>query len=155
MAAMADTVRIAEFIDAFGEDPGVLPDGSVRDSTHADWQLVLDALHAVGWPMAVIDSQASPVPREVSTLLAADELPSFFACPITGVKLNFFCSREGPVLFDIDLREIVSQEALDALCEAIRLIGRSTGRNVALSHEGSELEVLTFDFSTECFELYR
>jgi hypothetical protein len=149
-------VRVADFIDAFGEDPGDLPDGVVLNSSHADWQPLLDALHAARWPMVLNGAESLPVPREVPTLLATDEFRTFFVYPVSAVGMNFLCTREGPVRFDIDLREIVTQEALNGLCEAIRLIGLSTEKDVVVTHEGfSRAPVLTFDASTDRFALHR
>ena len=94
---MTGTVRVADFIDAFGEDPGDLPDGVVLNSSHADWQPLLDALHAAGWPMVLNGAESSPVPREIPTLLATDEFRTFFVYPVSAVGVNFLCTREGPV----------------------------------------------------------
>jgi hypothetical protein len=153
---MSDTVWISDFIDAFGEDPLILPDGEVRNSSHADWQPVLDVLHASGWTMAMNGaSRGSQVPSEVARLMATEELPSFSVVPVSGVTLNFFCSRKGPVLFDIDLREMISQGALDGICDAMRLIGTSTRKDVALAPGGLQIDVLTFDSSTASFALHR
>lgn len=144
-------IRVDDFLRAFGEDPGVLPDGEVRGSTEADWQPVLDALHAAGWQVA-FSSENSLMPRDASTLLAIGENRTFFACPLPGVQLNFFPGSA--VAFDIDLREIVDQESLDAVCQAIRLLGLATGKSVNLVHEGSDVVVLAFDPSNGAFDLH-
>ncbi len=51
------------------------------------------------------------------------------------VQVNFFLGDE--VLFDVDLRELEDQSALDALCEVLVLLGRSLRKPVTLSHEGN------------------
>lgn len=69
------------------------------------------------------------------------------------VQVNFFPGGE-EILFDIDLREITSQEALDALASVISQLGCALDLPVALSSEGDfEDVVIRYDPTSGEFSL--
>jgi hypothetical protein len=68
------------------------------------------------------------------------------------VQVNFFLSDD--VLFDVDLRKVEDQVALDAVCELVAVLGRSPERPVTISHEGNFDDVVVrYEPGTDKFTL--
>ncbi|GAA1527497.1 hypothetical protein BJ978_001435 [Agromyces terreus] len=131
---MKSVVSLADFKAAFGGDfAGPLPDGQVLGSSQSDWPAVMRAIARTGWNVAWNRDGGNV---EFGQLHDPDRRHDSFAVrPMPNVQVNFFLGDE--VLFDVDLRELEDQSALDALCEVLVLLGRSLRKPVTLSHEGN------------------
>lgn len=139
----------ARFHEAFGEDPGVLPDGEVLGSTENDWDAVFKMLHHSGWKLTTSDEH-SPLPPNRHGLA---EFESFAVWPGDGVRINFFPGPDA-VIFDIDLRELVNQATVDGLAHLMRKLGTTLGRDVVIRDEGSSgAPVLRYTTATDQFSL--
>ena len=103
----------------FDLERGSLPDGSVTGTGPEDWPVLFDLVRARGWVVQDIDStelhQISPVP---------------------GLNINFFRRDGAGILFDVDLREVSSQQQLDDFCRFLADLGRTFGKDVRLVPEG-------------------
>ena len=64
----------------------------------------------------------------------------FAVHPVPSVRLNFFAGPE--VLFDIDLREIVTDHALTNVFAVLTRLGTACGTPVYLSSEGDWNDVI-------------
>jgi hypothetical protein len=121
------------FKAAFGVLACPLPDGQVLGSSQSDWPEVVRAIARSGWTATWNPDRRS---LELGDLYDSDRRHQSFAVrPTPAIRVNFFVQDE--VLFDIDLRELEEQVALDAVCEVVALLGRSLGKPVTLSHEGN------------------
>lgn len=120
-----------------------LPDGVIEDTDIDDWQSVLDLAQTSGWRVGSHDGTSG---RSMSArrLLGDEELHTVALWPQPNVQINLFLNNESEVLFDFDTREIDDQKSLDTLCEFIRAIGRTVGKPVAVTHEGSRLLLLRY-----------
>ncbi|MDQ0028777.1 hypothetical protein [Arthrobacter bambusae] len=139
----------ARFREAFGDDPGVLPDGEVLGSTEHEWDAVFTMLHRSGWKLTTSDGH-SPLPPNRHGLA---ELESFAVWPVNGIRINFF---PGPhaVIFDLDLRELVNQATVDGLAHLMRKLGTTLRRDVVIREEGSSgAPVLRYTTATDQFSL--
>ncbi|WP_234751136.1 hypothetical protein [Arthrobacter ramosus] len=139
----------AHFRRAFGEDPGVLPDGEVLGSTEHDWDAVFAMLHRSGWKLTTSDGH-SPLPHNRRGLA---ELESFAVWPVDGVRVNFFPVPDA-VFFDVDLRELVNQTTVDGLAHLMRKLGTTLRRDVVIREEGAGgAPVLRYTVATDQFSL--
>ncbi|WP_247043732.1 hypothetical protein [Arthrobacter rhizosphaerae] len=139
----------ARFREAFGDDPGVLPDGEVLRSTEHDWDAVFTMLHQSAWKLTTSDGR-SPLPPNRHGLA---EFESFAVWPVDGVRINFFPGPDA-VIFDIDLRELVNQARVDGLAHLMRKLGTTLGRDVVIRDEGSSgAPVLRYTTATDQFLL--
>jgi hypothetical protein len=131
---------LADFQAAFrtATGAGVLPDGEVLGSSREDWPAVLAVLEGLGasaiWSDGTAEATASSLldPMRDGGVLAVWPLP--------GMRLNFFAGPE--VLFDVDLRELVSEEALGRLLDVIAGIGVACAKPVVLSSEGDRNDIV-------------
>lgn len=126
-------VDYERFVESFGSDPGVLPDGKVLGATQEDWGAVFATLRSSGWEVRVGPDKLPLPAGSADPPLGVD----FTVWPTPAVQINFFYNPEG-VFFDIDLREFVNQAAGDALTDLMRSLGTSTGKDVVILYEGSE-----------------
>ena len=139
----------ARFHDAFGDDPGVLPDGEVLGSTEHDWDAVFTMLHHSGWKLTTSDGH-SPLPPNRHGLA---ELESFAVWPVDGIRINFFPGPDA-VIFDVDLRELVDQASVDGLARVMRKLGTTLRRDVVIREEGAGgAPVLRYTTATDQFSL--
>lgn len=139
----------ARFRDAFGADPGVLPDGEVLGSEEHDWDAVFTMLHDSGWKLTTSDGH-SPLPPNRHGLAEGE---SFAVWPADAVRVNFFPGPDA-VIFDVDLRELVDQAAVDGLAGVIRKLGMTLRRDVVIRQEGAgDPPVLRYTTATDQFSL--
>lgn len=122
----------ARFREAFGDDPGVLPDGEVLGSAEHDWDAVFTMLHQSGWKLTTSDGH-SPLPSNRHGLA---ELESFAVWPVDGIRINFFPGPDA-VIFDVVLRELVDQASVDGLARVMRKLGTTLRRDVVIREEGA------------------
>ncbi|MGA1837179.1 hypothetical protein VD659_09635 [Herbiconiux sp. 11R-BC] len=144
---MAREIDVVRFVRLFGDKPMRLPDGDVIGSTGDDWPVVLETMRTAGWRIELYEYELEPdVDGRVGV---ATEHAAVW--PASAVQVNFF-PGDGGVAFDIDLREFTDQRAADGLAALIRLVSRTTGRDIAIREEGSSGEVvLTYSGSTDEF----
>ncbi|SDZ32649.1 hypothetical protein SAMN05216554_3288 [Herbiconiux ginsengi] len=129
---MTSGIDYTRFRAAFGEEPGILPDGEVLGTSEDDWDAVFALLRASGWKVTRRD-HVSPLPP---TWRELPEGESIAVWPAVGVQVNFFPGPE-VVYFDIDLREFVNQAAMDALADLMKRLGDALGGDVIILHEGA------------------
>jgi len=150
MCDLDGVIPLADFKAAFGDLAAPLPDGQVVGSNGSDWPEVLKALEQRGWS-AKGNQDGAPI--EPGDLRDPDRSGASFAVrPTLVVQVNFFLDDE--VVFDIDLREVEDQVALDAVYELVAVLGKSLQRPVTISHEGSFDDVVVrYEPGTDQFTL--
>ena len=137
------------FHAAFGDDPGMLPDGEVLESAEHDWDAVFAMLHRSGWRLTTSDGH-SPLPLNRHGLA---EFESFAVWPVDGVRVNFFPGPDA-VIFDFDLRELVDQARVDGIAHVMRKLGTTLRRDVVIRDEGSNgAPVIRYTTATDQFSL--
>lgn len=148
--AMTRPLLRADLIEAFGEDPGSLPDGVVVGSTPADWVRVFELIDHVGWDVAWNNDGRRVKFSDLDDPKRAREL--FALRPRPGIQINFF-PGDNEIDFDIDLREYADQETVDALCAVIAQLGSVLDKSVVLTHEGGSSDdvVVRYDPTTDEF----
>jgi len=147
MLRFVRTPLVADLLDAFGPDPGRLPDGEAVGSTSDDLPITLEALANAGWTMdPSIETTRENMERGTAATVSV--------FPRADVQVNFFVNW-GYVAFDIDLAQLTDQESVDAVCAVVRVVGGATRKTVVLTHEGSESPVLTYDPVQDAFKLAR
>ncbi|MFB2597475.1 hypothetical protein ACEXQE_06770 [Herbiconiux sp. P17] len=146
---MSSSIDYARFREAFGEEPGILPDGEVLGSSEDDWDAVFAMLRASDWKVTSGD-RISPLPQTRHEIAAGE---SFAVWPVAGVQVNFFPGPE-MVYFDIDLRELVNQAAMDGLTDLMKRLGDTLGRDVVILEEGAgEPPILRYSPASSLFTL--
>jgi hypothetical protein len=146
---MTSDLDWTRFHRAFGDDPGVLPDGEVLGSAEHDWDAVFAMLHRSGWRLTTSDGH-SPLPPNGHGLA---EFESFAVWPVDGVRVNFF-PGPGAVIFDFDLRELVNQARVDGVAHVMRELGTTLRRDVVVRDEGSNgAPVIRYTTATDQFSL--
>lgn len=149
LACMTVLVHADEFRAAFGPDPGVLPDGRIEGSDASDWPLVIQTIKGDGLSATWIEDRSPVSDSDVRDRNRASE--TFAVRLPAGVQVNFF--RGDDVVFDIDLREMISQSAVDAICAFIAHIGTACQKSVVLTPEGGGPAAVRFDSTTGDFTL--
>ena len=137
------------FHRAFGDDPGVLPDGEALGSAEHDWDAVFAMLHHSGWRMTTSDGHSDLPPNRHGFA----ELESVAVWPVDGVRVNFFPGPDA-VIFDIDLRELVNQASVDGVARMMRKLGTTLRRDVVIRDGGSNgVPVICYTTATDQFSL--
>jgi hypothetical protein len=120
------------------EDAGALLDCYVPNTNVDDWQTVVNAVKN-RWPWSYSeDGATTSMPEhmpdvfdrssQVAVLWRVSLTPSVYA------NCHFFDVHE--IEFDLDPREIVGQDALDAFCCFVQTVGRELARSVGVGVEG-------------------
>lgn len=117
----------------------MLPDGLVVGSGRGDWPRIVPVIEESGWDAAWNDDGQKLAIGDLDN--PSQERGSFALRPMSSVQINFFPDSE-EILFDIDLREFTSQDALDALSAVIAGLGSALGLPVVLSSEGDYDDVV-------------
>jgi hypothetical protein len=138
---------------------GALPDVVVERTTVEDWQVLLDLVRAQGWQYAYsVDGEPMELVSAADMVVAAyaggvPELrvtPELRVWPIPEVLMIFRMYQPESIDFDVDLRELQGQERLNVLVDVLRAIGRSLGKSVLMSAEGTPgYPDLGFDVETD------
>lgn len=124
-------------------------DGSWRDiyvlnTTLADWQRVLDAIHKAEHDCEyLVDGAPGVLPNDAAlTFLTSKESRPLLSVKFGGVQANchFFSVEE--IEFDIDPREVADQPQLDILVEFMQLLANSTGKPAILTPENFSQAVI-------------
>ncbi len=92
---------------------GSLPDVAVRHTTQSDWQAVVDLVRSKGWAYEYPeDGRVLRVPSRVEAMFdrAAEANVILKVWPAPGLLAAFRPHEAEEILFDVDLREIQSQE---------------------------------------------
>jgi len=127
---------VAPFFDP--ELNGSLPDVRVPDTTVLHWQCLLDLVRSCGWGCEYSEGRrVLPVPLRASQFLArCDYGAELRVRPVPEVTAIFRPFTAGQIGFDMDLRELQSQERLDVLCGFLCAIGRALRKPVLMTWEG-------------------
>lgn len=126
---MTSDLDWTRFHRAFGDDPGVLPDGEVLGSAEHDWDEVFAMLHRSGWRVTASDGH-SPLPPSRHGLA---EFESFAVRPVDGVRANFFPGPDA-MIFDVDLRELIPHwRAMDHMTGTSRVCRTARRRGQSLA----------------------
>jgi hypothetical protein len=112
----------------------------VLDTDQSDWEKLLDFLPGSPWPWQfTIDDKPAEFPVDVSTLFpenwVAGQYSPFLRLDVAGLTLHchFFCPEQ--IEFDLDPREVASDQRLSAIIDFLATIGRLLGRTVILTPE--------------------
>ncbi|MET9253131.1 hypothetical protein [Streptomyces sp. NPDC003717] len=127
---------------------GALPDVRVARTSVEDWQAVLDLVRSQGWSCAYSEGGAAiRVPRAADMLARAEKADALLRVwPVAGFQVIFRPYEADSIDFDVDLRELRSQNGVDLLCRLLRAIGRRLGKPVTLTPETDPAHpVLGFD----------
>lgn len=125
---------LKDFIAAFGDDPMILPDCEVVGSDRMDWGPILREFSRSRWVPTWSRGAADVV--EASQLQdPSRDGDVFYVRPIPGLRINFFAGAK--ILFDLDLRELTSDRALQVLYDVITRVGVASGKRVTVSQEGT------------------
>src|SRR5215467_646964 len=117
------------------ETHGTLPNVCVPQTGVPDWQATVDLVRSRWWAYDYAeDSTVVRIPGRVETMFARGATVSvrLTVWPTRGMAVNFFPYGPDEVRCDVDIREIQTQERLDALCAFLRAVGRRLGRPVLM-----------------------
>ncbi|HZL73948.1 MAG TPA: hypothetical protein VFB83_01115 [Propionibacteriaceae bacterium] len=131
-----DDIRADLDLDA----KGVLPDGRVPQATAADWNAVVGLSRSRGWRLELTeDGERVPLGEGEMLRFPGPDDPSVTMSiwPVPGIQVNFFVYSPSEIDFDIDLRELQTQERLDQLCDFLREMGRELGKPILITPEGA------------------
>ncbi len=120
------------------------PDGALRDiyilrTSIDDWNHLLKAVCDHFRPEYTVDGLSHPMPADAGEVFAIQESTTQLLRVEIGsinAACHFFTIDE--IEFDIDPREINSQESLDQMLEFVRLIGDSVSKQVIVTYESDQ-----------------
>ncbi len=118
---------------------GALPDLCVPETSTDDWQNLLDLMASSGWRFEYVEGDTVlPLPRaEAVFSRPADAECAALRVWITSSLIAIFCFYSPEEIdFDINVREIRNQEALDMFCGFLGSVGRRLGKPVLMDGEG-------------------
>ena len=123
----------------------MLRDIYVAGASVEDWQRVVEAIRAAGWPTSYLeDHETVSMPADVHDVFAtlARTVAVLWKVRITKtatVNDHFYGATESDVEieFNIAPSEITDQPSLDAVCDFMRVVGRSAHRPVWVGVECS------------------
>lgn len=117
-------------------------DGSLRDIyvlsvAIYDWQRLIDWLHTGLYPAAFYsDDQPSSLPHDISTIFERrNEHGILLAVDVEGVLVHCHFFRHKEIEFDIDPREVDSEQREAAIVEFMRALGKLLNKAVILTPE--------------------
>jgi hypothetical protein len=126
-----DAVRDEFAFDASWRDIYVL------ETDITSWQRMLDGLRAAGYDLVYFrDNQPTELPVQAAQAFPLpDECDRLLLVRFAGVQANchFFCAKD--IEFDIDPREVIGQEQLDALLGFMRCLSQAVGKDAILTLE--------------------
>jgi hypothetical protein len=132
---------------------GSLPDVSVPNASVEEWQAVLDLVAEKGWKSQYSEGETVfPVPSAEAVLSRPRDCdyPELRVWPTSDILAIFRFLAPDEIDFDVDLRELQSQERLDVFCAFLREIGRRLNKPVVMHPEGdSGRPVLGFDVDAD------
>lgn len=117
-------------------------DGSFRDLyildvTISHWQRVVDWLHTKPYPIEFyLNDELAPLPRDISTVFEKrNEIGTLLNIDVEGVFINchFFWPKE--IEFDIDPRQVNSDQKERGITDFMRALGRLLNNEVILTPE--------------------
>jgi hypothetical protein len=138
---------------------GSLPDLCVPDVSVAGWQALLDLVALSGWEYRYAEGgTALPLPRVAEVLSRPPDAacPELRMWPAPAMLAIFRFMAADEIDFDVDLRELRSQQRLDLFCDFLRAVGRYLGRPVLMDAEGGDPRshpVLRFDADADRFTM--
>ncbi|WP_204018418.1 hypothetical protein [Sphaerimonospora thailandensis] len=130
---------------------GALPDVTVEGAGVDDWQALFDLVRSQGWAHEYsLDGDLLDLPSAADALAAGEAVATLKVWPIPAVLAIFRPYRAESIDFDVDLRELQSQERLDILCDLFRVVGRRLRKPVLMTPEGDRGHpVLGFDVESD------
>jgi hypothetical protein len=134
-------------------------DGSLRDVyiLNADvgvWQKVIDSLRSSDYPLLYdVNGTEATLPENVADVFGIrSDVGLSLSVEAEGILLNCHFFTEEEVEFDLDPREMDSEERLQALFRFKRRIGEAAGRQVIMTPENAAHHPV-FVFSPESGEI--
>ena len=135
------------------EPDGVLRDIYVRETSSEDWRSVFAMLGREYELEFYVDGVARPVPTGVEEVFTIRKIANpllRFAVRNVVVCCHFFDFEE--IEFDIDPRDVRSQEALDSLLGFMRRVGDTVAKPVILTYENDrEHPFISYDPGQRAF----
>jgi hypothetical protein len=147
MSSMSDVRWDDLRVDLDPDINGVLPDGCVRGTTAVDWNTVVALGWSRGWRMELTDNGERVPLREGEMLRFPgpdDPSVTISIWPVPDICVNFFVYSPDEINFDVDLRELQTQERLDQLCDFLRAMGRELGKPILITPEGASNALYPF-----------
>lgn len=117
-------IELTQFQTIIGMDDGQLPDVIVQGGNRDDWSLLAAAIESLGW--------IAPGIREI--VEDPEEFRSIPVDPLPDLRI-IFRDFDGPA-WDFDLRELTTQDAVDALCRLAVAAGMEIGKPILFVPEG-------------------
>jgi len=138
---------LEKFADAFFVD-GSLRDIIVSDTTIDDWQKVYDELRSGKYDLAYECGTSHVPPTDVCELLAGrglqDERPRL-SVKCGANTLNCFFYGEDEIEFDLDPRDVTSEDEFLKIIDFMRMIGQRLRKDVSLTEENvHEAELIRY-----------
>lgn len=134
-------------------------DGSLRDIVvlEADrqlWQQTIDYVRQLNCAGSVrLDEGAPPLPDDVGNIFALSaQGEARLSIDLGRIRVNCFFFADDEIEFDLDPREVTSEEDATSLLGFMRGLGEAAGRNVHLTEENAhDWRWLTFDPATSAW----
>ena len=132
-------MMLDKFADAFFVD-GTLRDIIVSNTTIENWQKFYDELRLGRYELSYKCGDSSTLPTNVGKLLTGRGLHD--ECPRLSVKLgsnalNCFFYGEEEIEFDLDPRDVRSEEELLQVTDFMRMLGKCLEKDVCLTEENA------------------
>lgn len=121
---MATAIELTQFQRIIGMDDGQLPDVIIQGGHRDDWAPLADAIESLGW--------IAPGIREI--VEEPEDFRSIPVDPLPDFRI-IFRDFDGPA-WDFDLRELTTQDAVDALCRLAVAAGSKLGKPILFVPEG-------------------
>ena len=110
----------------------------IRDTSLDDWQRVVDSLRDYSPPPSLLlDGVSLSIPPSIKSVLERgyDESRPVLCVKAGNISLNCHFFDVGEVEFDLDPREVSSEEDFDNLTAFMSQIADATGKPAILTHE--------------------
>jgi hypothetical protein len=132
-------------------------DGSRRDLyvLHTDithWQSLIDFLHTDAYKTVFkADNKIVAMPTDIAEIFKKrDEISMLMSIDLDGIVINCHFFTDEEIEFDIDPREINSEEKMRQVFEFMRRLGRMFQKNVILTPENAqELIIFKYELKTD------
>lgn len=130
-------------------------DGSLRDIVIADadltlWQQAVDHVRGLGRAGPIQDDEGrTPLPHAVEEIFRlAAQGDARLSVDLGGIRINCFFFTDDEIEFDLDPREVASEQDAKRVLGFMRGLAEATSRQVDLRDESHLARWLTFDPAT-------
>ena len=123
-------------------------DGSLLDLYTLDihishWQRLIELLQGTYSTIFTADGNVTSMPKDVADIFhLREEKNVLMAIELDGIQINCHFFTEDEIEFDIDPREISTEEKATRLFEFMQIIGKTLQKEVILTPENLQGEVI-------------